>query len=43
MRYVFVGALGAIGGGLVVALGTKALPKIMGGGQEGERPMMPPR
>ena len=49
MRYVFVAALGAIGGGLVVAVATKALPKMMssmmskmmGGSQEGERPMMP--
>jgi hypothetical protein len=49
MRYVFIAALGAIGGGLVVAVATKALPKMMssmmskmmGGGQKGERPMMP--
>lgn len=30
-RYVFAAVLGAIGGGVIVALATKAMPKIMSG------------
>ena len=30
-KYIIIGAIGALGGGLLVAIATRALPKIMSG------------